>query len=190
VDYIGYVESPIVMVRPMNGKNYDSFIFNQYFGVIIDGEAAADATTLQAIAAIKLIPDKISVNDKAVILAARAAYDKIATMEQQALVTEYNKLVQAEKRLKALEDDLANDPSIENPSNEGETPVENQGTPLYVMILTAAGVALIAAFFVVALVLRKKDALAASEEQPFTVEVLDSNAEKAQQDSESSSEDA
>ena len=191
VDYIGYLKNPIVMVRPMNGKYYDSFIFDQYFGVVIDGEAAADATTLKAIAAIKLLPDKITLKDKALVLAAREAYDLIATMEQKALVTEYNKLVQAEKRIKDLESlDLDINPLPEDPSTEEPT-AENSGAPTYVIVLIAVGVALMAAGLAIALILRKRNALAVNEEEiPALVEICTVGEEKTQEDSENDSEDA
>ena len=191
VDYIGYLKNPIVMVRPMNGKYYDSFIFDQYFGVVIDGEAAADATTLKAIAAIKLLPDKITLKDKALVLAAREAYDLIATIEQKALVTEYNKLVQAEKRIKDLESlDLDINPLPEDPSTEEPT-AENSGVPTYVIVLIAVGVALMAAGLAIALILRKRNALAVNEEEiPALVEICTVGEEKTQEDSENDSEDA
>jgi hypothetical protein len=110
VDYIGYVNGPIVMVRPMNGKNYDSFIFNQYFDVVIDGEAAADATTLQAIEAIKLIPEKISLNDRDVILAARAAYDKL-NVDDRPAVTNLEALCAAEEAVEAVIKSLRPEPT-------------------------------------------------------------------------------
>ena len=103
VDYVGHVDSPITMVRPINGNHYDSFIFAQYFDTFIDGSAAADAITLAAIAAIDAIPDTVTLDHKAIVEAARAAYDKISTKEQQALVTNFDKLAQAERRIADLE---------------------------------------------------------------------------------------
>ena len=102
VDYIGYVENKITMVRPVNGVYYDSFILDQYFNRSFDGAAAADDVTLAAIKAINAIPERVSYEDKAIVEAARAAYNKIATIEQQALVTNYDVLVTAEQRIIAL----------------------------------------------------------------------------------------
>ena len=102
-DYIGHVDSPITMVRPVNGNHYDSFIFAQYFDTYIDGSAAADEITLAAIAAINAIPDSVTLEHKALVEAARAAYDKISTKEQQALVTNLDKLTAAERRIADLE---------------------------------------------------------------------------------------
>ena len=102
IDYIGYVQDKIVMVKPVNGKNYDTFVFGQYFDIVAEGAAAADDVTLEAIKAINAIPDKVSYEDKALVEAARAAYSKIATTEQQALVTNYSVLISAEQRIIAL----------------------------------------------------------------------------------------
>ncbi len=103
VDHIGCVESPLLMVRPSNGQNYDSFIFAQYFSDVLDGATAADDTTLAAIAAISKLPDNITLEHKALVEAARAAYTKIASEQQRSLVSNYAKLTQAEKRISDLE---------------------------------------------------------------------------------------
>ncbi len=103
VDYIGLADGNLVMIRPVNGKQYDSFIFGQYFSTVVDGAAAADDITLAAIAAIDRLPETVSLADKPLVVAAREAYDKISTLEQRALVTNYAKLEAAEKRIKDLE---------------------------------------------------------------------------------------
>lgn len=102
VDYVGYVDNKLTLVRPVNGKHYDSYIMDQYFDLTIDGAAGADDVTLAAIAAIDAIPERVTYADKAIVEAARAAYAKIATTEQQALVTNYAVLVSAEQRILAL----------------------------------------------------------------------------------------
>ena len=81
---------------------YDSYIYNQYFDLTIDGAAGADDTTLAAINAIKAIPEKVGYEDRALVEAAREAYTKIATTQQQALVTNYADLISAEQRITAL----------------------------------------------------------------------------------------
>jgi hypothetical protein len=91
------------MIRPANGKQYDSFIWGQYFATVVNGAAAADEVTLAAIAAIDALPETVSLEDKALVLAAREAYNKISTLEQRALVTNYAKLEKAEKRIQDLE---------------------------------------------------------------------------------------
>ena len=116
-DYVGYVESKPIMVSPINGVGYDSYICEQYFGYRIEGPAAPDKITVEAINAIKLIPERVTLEHKAIVMAARAAYDKIATLEQMALVSNYNVLVTAEQRIAALE-----------PTEEEQVPVEAESS--------------------------------------------------------------
>ena len=89
VDYVGHVNNKITMISPVNGKNYDSFVMGQYFGLDIQGAAAADDTTLAAIEAISKLPENasdITLSHKELVAAARAAYNKIISDEQRALV--------------------------------------------------------------------------------------------------------
>ena len=134
VDYVGYVADKLVMIRPVNGQNYDSFIFNQYFNLVINGSSAADDTTLAAIAAINALPDRVTYADKALVEAARAAYAKIATTEQQALVTNYAALISAEQRITALA-------PVEQPNEQDTTSIINSnGWVAFVVILLGVGV--------------------------------------------------
>lgn len=104
VDYIGHNDGKLVMVRPSNGQNYGSFIFEQYFGVSVAGSPAAMQNTLDVIALIAQLPDSMSVtlNDEAAIVAARAAYDAIGSTEQQSLVSNIDRLTAAESALAYL----------------------------------------------------------------------------------------
>ena len=102
VDYVGFVEQKLNMVRPINGQHYETFVMEQYFDLIIDGGNAADDVTLAAIAAIDAIPERVTYEQKYLVEAARAAYDQVATTEQQALVTNYADLISAEQRISAL----------------------------------------------------------------------------------------
>ena len=103
VDYVGYVEDKLTLIRPVNGVHYDTFILDQYFDVRIDGSQAPDEAAADAIRAIKAIPERVTWNDKATVEAARAAYDKVATTLQQGLVNNYSDLVSAEQRIKLLD---------------------------------------------------------------------------------------
>jgi len=104
LDYIGHVESPITVVRPVNGQNYDTFIMGQYFSTFIDGAAAPDDITKAFIEAVNRLPETVSLADKPLVQAARAAYDLISTDEQRGLVSDgYAKLIEAEKRIANLE---------------------------------------------------------------------------------------
>ncbi|MBE6563054.1 MAG: DUF4366 domain-containing protein [Ruminococcaceae bacterium] len=118
VDYVGYVEDRLVMVRPVNGVGYDSFICSQYFDLTIDGPAAPDKSACDAISAIKAIPERVSYEDKAIVEAAREAYGKIATIDQMALVVNYADLVSAEQRIKALDPENADAAVDENVNTE------------------------------------------------------------------------
>lgn len=104
-DYIGHIKNKLTMIRPINGKNYDTFIFAQYFDLVIDGALAASDITLDAIEAIKKIPERITLADKLTVEAARAAYDKIVGIDQIAYATEYLGILEkAEKRIALLEE--------------------------------------------------------------------------------------
>ena len=111
VDHIGYVNEnnrnyanmgKLIMVAPSNGVYYDSFIIGQYFDSYIDGAVAADDVTLEAIKAINRLPERVTLDDEYLVIAARNAYNKISSVEQQALVTDYlQKLIAAENLIKA-----------------------------------------------------------------------------------------
>jgi hypothetical protein len=118
IDYIGHIENPITMVYPANGKNYNSFVLGQYFDTVVLGAAAADDVTLAAIALIDSLPETVSLDDRALVEQARAAYDAISTIEQRALVTNYQKLTEAEDRIEKLL-------TLENP--EETTPPDDGG---------------------------------------------------------------
>ena len=141
VDYVGYVNDKLTMVKPVNGKFYDTYIMDQYFNLSADGAAGADDTTLAAIAAINAIPERVTYEHKSIVEAARAAYNKIATKEQQALVTNYDVLVSAEQRITALT------PAPEEPPVVEEEPKTGFGWLAWVVIaLGVAGVA-VAVYF-------------------------------------------
>ncbi len=121
VDYVGYVDNKLTMIRPVNGQHYETFVTAQYFDTYVDGAAGADEVTLAAIAAIDAIPERVDYLDKDLVEAARAAYSKIATTEQQALVTNYSKLVSAEQRIIALtptEEEAEPSPVETKPANK------------------------------------------------------------------------
>ena len=154
VDYVGYVTDKLMMVRPVNGQHYDSYIMNQYFDRTLDGAAAADDVTLAAIRAINEIPERVVYEHKAIVEAARVAYNKIATVAQQALVTNYDKLLQAEQRILAL-----------TPVEETVPAEEEQTTSWGLIIGIIVGVIVLAGGGVTAFILlRKRKAAAVNEE--------------------------
>ena len=142
-NYVGTVTAKPIMVRPANGVSYDSFICDQYFNITLDGPAAPDSTAVAAINAIKAIPQRITVEDKALVKSARAAYDKIATIQQQALVTNYADLVSAEQRIATLE-------SKDEDKTVEEEKTNNSGL-IITIIICVLGAAIIAAaiFFII-----------------------------------------
>ncbi len=162
IDYIGHIESPITMVYPSNGKNYDSFIFGQYFDTVILGAAAADDITLEAISLIDKLPETVSLDDRAAVEAARAAYDAISTLEQRALVTNYSKLTEAEDRIEKLL-------TLENPEETTPPTVEEEPkldpTTIIIIILTALLAAAVVTIIIVDCVRLGKKAKAESEKE-------------------------
>ena len=141
VDYIGHREPKLVMVHPSNGKHYDSFIFDQYFSTRVSGAVSADENTLAAIEAINKLPTMVMLEDEALVIAARAAYDKVL-IEQQALVTNYSKLLSAENDILLLknsqnENDKPEDitPPVEEPSEEPKA-----NLPLIIVLISISAV--------------------------------------------------
>ena len=70
--------------------------------LVIDGSQAPDKHTLKTIKAIDAIPENVTYEQRGLVEYARSLYDQIATLEQQALVTNYDKLLAAEARIRAL----------------------------------------------------------------------------------------
>ncbi len=143
VDYVGKVENKLTMVRPVNGVGYDSFICNQYFDLSIDGPAAPDDTAVDAIKAIKAIPERVSYDDKPLVEATRMAYSKIATLEQQSLVTNYSDLVSAEQRIKAL------DPDAQKKDDNDTDSGKKSNAVTWIIILSIIAVIVVAAILLI-----------------------------------------
>lgn len=138
-DYVGKVINKASIIRPVNGVNYDNFIWNLYFQPAIDGAAAADEITLEAIKAIANLPDVIQLTDKALVQLAREAYDKIASYEQRALVSNYQKLTDAELRIKTLEN-LAGGGEEETPTDTPEEGTINLPALILSIVFGSIGV--------------------------------------------------
>ncbi|MBQ8322216.1 MAG: leucine-rich repeat protein [Clostridia bacterium] len=162
VDYIGHIDNKIAMICPVNGNNYNSFIFGQYFDTVINGATAADDITLAAIEAISKIPDAktIKLTDKPIVEHARALYDMILTFDQRALV-DYQVLTTAENRIKTLEA-LANKNDNTTPP-EVVTPTEPESDNTLAIVLTVIGIVLVIAGAAVAafFLLKEKGVIAA-----------------------------
>ncbi len=161
VDYIGKTGKNLVMVRPSNGQNYETFIYGQYFGTVIDGALAADDITLSAIEAILKIPSSVKLEHESLVLLARAAYDKIATDEQRALIYDhYMTLSAAERKIAALKSaQTPGDDEGNTGGDVGQAPEKDYTVAVIivtaVLIVIGAG-AIVVRFFID----RKKDGAA------------------------------
>ena len=186
VNHVGKLDNKLVMVRPSNGLNYDSFIFNTYFSTFVDGKPAADAITLEAIALIDQLPENVSLSDEPLVILARQAYDRVANNEQRALVTGYANLTKAEKRiadLKYLEEDepvappTENDPPVEKPAEK---------TPAYKTVLIVAAVvlsvALVAGGAIVAVIIVRRKKASTTEIAEAEETSLEADSEEASQE--------
>jgi len=173
VDYIGHIPNKIVMVKPANGQHYDTFILSQYFGTTVDGNNAATEDTLKVIGMIAALPDSITLADEAAVKAARAAFNKIPSFEQQALVWNYSKLQSAESTIEYLK-------LRDNPTENPEGPVDEKNTlPTHAIICIVVGSVLVvgcgvAVFFLIRLLKEKKANVAAPAVEEIAVEKAES----------------
>lgn len=117
VNYVGKVDNKLVMVRPDNGTNYDSFIYTQYFDTVVNGKTAPTSATLSVLSMINALNKTITLSDKDAVKAARTAYDNLST-EQKALVTNYSYLTNAESTIAYLEN-RDNPVTPDNPDDNG-----------------------------------------------------------------------
>ncbi len=122
VDYIGHGADKLVMIAPSNGKHYDSFIMSQYFDTTIGGSVAADDSTVAAIEAIEALPTPVLLEHEALVIAARAAYDRLSSLEQKALVYNYSVLLTAETRIEAFKNTSTPDDGDDKPTDTPTAP--------------------------------------------------------------------
>ena len=151
IDYVGRVNTVLTMVKPTNGVGYDSFILDKYFALTVEGAAAADEITLEAIAAIDAIPENLTLADKALVEAARAAYDKISSNTQRGLVTNYDALVQAEQRIKDLEYIQNGEGQLPEDEIGGEDVVDDNSSDVFQIEYKALNIIVVAAVVVLLL---------------------------------------
>ena len=150
VNYIGYVQNKLIMVRPSNGQGYETFVMGQYFDLVLDGDVAAESQTLAAIDAINRIPERVELKDEAIVQAARAAYDKVLNKAQQALVSNYSTLLSAEQRLIALK-------ATGEENVEPEQPDVDVGEEPSNVVMVVLSCVLGAAIVVLAVICAKRD---------------------------------
>ena len=130
INNIGHIDRQLIMVRPSNGVGYETFIYQQYFDRVADGALSATDETLAAIAAIAQLPKTIRLSHEPLVIAAREAYNKVTTKDQQAMITEYATLVSAENKIARLkaEADAESKPSVpSNPTPDTPNNNENNG---------------------------------------------------------------
>ena len=180
INHIGHIERQLVMVRPSNGVGYETFTYQQYFDRVADGALSATDETLAAIAAIAQLPKTIRLSHEPLVIAAREAYNKVTTKDQQAMITEYATLVSAENKIARLkaEQDAGNKPSEptnpstpntpnENENNGNVTPepgIDNSNTGYVVVIIVLCAMLFGGAAFVVVYIAKLKKSVS----QPVT----------------------
>ena len=127
-DYIGHNTGDLIMIRPRNGLNYDSFIFSNYFSTVVDGVFAPTMNTLNIIDLISKLPINVTLNDEEQIVNARKEYNNLTSEEQKSLVSNYEDLVRAESTLEYLK-------SRDSGSDEPVDPVNpNEPSPFAVFM--------------------------------------------------------
>ena len=119
VDYVGKVGTGLTMVYPANGSNYDSFVYAQYFATKVSGESAPTAATLAVIELIDKLPKGLTLADEEQVKAARTAYNNLGLASQQALVTNYSKLTDAESTIEYLKYNQDSSSSVDSSSDNG-----------------------------------------------------------------------
>ncbi len=157
VDYVGRNDKSLVMVAPFNGKQYDSFIFAQYFGDFVEGGISAEDTTLAAIEAINKIPSKITLNDEQIIIDARAAYSKVVDALQKTLVTNYDKLTRAEKLIESYKNNSGTTTPVPPVDNDPVTPPADtsENKLMHTVIIAEAAVILVIIIVLIVLAVLK-----------------------------------
>ena len=150
VDYVGKVKEGLVMVKPQNGKNYNSFIYGKYFTSVVNGQNAATADTVRVLGLIAGLDKEITLDDESAVVAARKAYDALPSLEQKALVTNLSILEKAESRIKILKRDNTSDTSS---SSSEEEPSSNA---LTIILICVGGVVVLGGAAAAALILTKK----------------------------------
>ena len=182
VDYLGHGDRSTVMVRPINGKEYSNFTFDNYFGAVIDGSLAPDKITLEAINALRNLPNPVSLSDKPLVVAARAAYDKITSVEQKAVAEEYYViLTQAEKRILDLEYLEGEDDTTDTPTTPADKAPISKETVIIIALSSALLFFIVTTIVFMTLYLKKKKQKSTLSSAP-----TDSSDDEASNDDENS----
>lgn len=195
VDYVGFGKGNVVMISPVNGQNYDTFILSKYFGMSVSGDNAPMEQTLKVLDLIEKLPSatEITLSHKAQIEKARAEYNLITSYGQMELVTNYSKLTNAEATIKYLEQQGSSTPT------PPPSPVGPEEEPDNVFAKNAVGIivaiVLVLAFGTVGVIYLKKGSLikkSVEEQKPVdgeeVVEKTEESSEKVVEENESTEE--
>ena len=105
VGYVGQVDG-LTIEYPKNGHGYNGVIYNWFFDNKVITDAVMSDVTLAAFNAIAALKDasEITLDDEAAVVDARVLFSYIDAddAEQIALITNYDRLVQAEAKIKEL----------------------------------------------------------------------------------------
>jgi hypothetical protein len=188
VDYIGHINNALVMVKPSNGVGYNTFIFNQYFGDVVDGNPAAIQATYDVIDLISALPKNITLADEAKVIAAREAYDRLPSIEQQSLVTNYETLTKAESLIEYLKlrDAETEDETATDKTEKGDFPV---WAIVLICVFGTAGL-MVGGYFTVTFILKKRANMTEEEKAEKLAKKEAKKLEKEQKKAEKNNEDA
>jgi hypothetical protein len=143
VDRIGHETGHLVMVKPANGQNYNSFIISQYFNMVLDGTNAATKETLNVIAMIDALPKEIMLEDEELVANVLAAYNNLPS-EQQELVKKanYQALNEAISVIEYLKSNLPSEPpETETPEDNKDNNGKTNVVPIIVLTVVIVGLA-------------------------------------------------
>lgn len=178
VDYIGHISNNLVMIKPANGVNYETFITSQYFKTTVNGGNAASAKGLEVIELIDALPAEITLDAANGITAARNAYNNLSD-DQKGLISNLAKLEKAEKDLAALT------PADVKPEEDKK----DDNLALIIVGFTLAGVALVALAVFVTITLLKKKKVASISDGNASVDETDADEEEKNENVEETNED-
>ena len=177
----------LVMVKPANGQNYETFISSQYFGTVVNGSNAATEATLAVIAMIDALPENITLDHKEAVMLALEAYEKLPSGQREIVEqTNYNKLYAAKQRIDLLESRLP-----VNAETETTVTTKKSSNVAYIIVIVVLGVAVLGLTTYVVLdkfVLKKKKTSEdeTSEETEETVEAMEETVETTEETAEES----
>ena len=161
----------LVMVRPINGTGYDSFIYGQYFDVVLDGPTAVSDAAQEVIDLINALPatSALTLDDRAQVEHIRTLFNALPEDQQGCVYNEnLSKLTDAENRISYLE---------EQEKNNDPEPSEEEGIPYLWLYIVLSVVAVAAIVAVVLVVLLKKRKRAAAEEAEESADGAEANGE-------------